>query len=211
MNKIFVALAYAVLTLVCTPATAALIFDNGDSAGRDGGWSDFDQGQEIADDFTLGAGRNSVSAISWSGSYYDTNTPTAADDFTFNFYTADLGLTPFLSIHIADEASRVDSGIDNTLFGLDVYDYFATIPAITLLPNETYFLSIVNNTVNDSDDWLWDVSNPVAGNGRFRPGPGDPWITVRSELTFKLYGEPVALPSTASLFILGILALARRK
>lgn len=179
---------------------AVVIFDNGSSINQRGGWSDLDQGQELADDFLLGLATNTVTAISWSGSYYESNTPVAADDFTFKFFSHDLPLSPFMSISVGNRVNRQPSGLTSTSFSLDVYDYFALIPATVFAPDETFYLSIVNNTAGASDDWLWETSSSYGGNGVYRTQPGEPWNEVVSEFAFQLHGIPI--PGTV--YLLGV-------
>jgi hypothetical protein len=187
-------------------ATALIVFDNGGPDGFRGGWSDVDQGQELADDFVLNAANTMINGISWSGSYYSTNTPTAFDSFTFNFYTADLPALPFLSIDVGSNVTRVDSGIDQALFGLDIYNFAATFDQIAFAPDVTYYLSIVNNTAGADDDWLWEQSRS-AGNAQFRSNPLEPWIRANSDFAFALELNSVPLPSSMALVILGLLPL----
>jgi len=201
------------LMLIASSSTlAAVIFDNGGPNGSRGAGSDLDQGQEAADDFVLGVLGDTITGVSWSGAYHATNTPVANDDFTIRFYSSALPSTPFLSYEVGNSVNRVDSGVDDAFWGLDIFNYSASIPVTALTAGTTYWLSIVNNTAGASDDWLWELSG-ASGQLAFRTTPTDSWNTVGGALAFQLDGE-VPIPAAAWLFgsaLLGLGALKRKK
>ena len=194
-----------------TAANAAVIFDNGITA-TNGFISDLDftgTPKLSADDFKLTPGANVITDVHWTGLYAFSNTP-LADSFTLQLFNDAGGVpatNPFLSLPV--NPSRVDTG-NNTSFGSDIFAYDVNISPVTLAANTTFWLSIFNNTSNDTNDnWFWGMVD-LAGNGATRDGLGLPWSPSvgNNGYQFQLTGVSVPEPSALALFGLGFIAIA---
>ena len=196
-------------------AFAGIIYDNGgpDLDVPNALGSDFDAGtdpaNQQADDFTLQPGNTTIKDVHWWGIYSSANTP-ATDNFTIRIFDDETGnpSTSFQTIYAGDPG-RVDTGIDFTFsFGkFDVYEYWVKVPAITLAPDTTFWLSVVNDTSDDTDDdWAW-VTSAVVGNTHYRTSDANPWSLITgpfgdgTELAFHL---TVPEPGTLALLGLGL-------
>lgn len=191
-----------------TAANAAVIFDNGITA-TNGFISDLDftgTPKLSADDFRLLPGANVITDVHWTGLYAFSNTP-LADNFTIQLFNDAGGVpatNPFLSLPVSP--SRVDTG-KNTSFGSDIFAYDVNISPVTLAANTTFWLSIFNNTSNDTNDnWFWGIVD-AAGNGAIRDGLGLPWSTFINGYEFQLTGVRVPEASALALLALGFIAL----
>lgn len=202
------------------PANAAtVVYDNGSADGSRGWWSDFDGTlqpfQQIADGFVLGAGSNTISGVNWSGSYYSTNTPTAADNFVIRIFGDSGGVpdvNPIYSFNVGNAVNRMDSGIDDATWNIDIYNYSAAITSTTLVAGTSYWLSVVNDTTGSTDDWLWENSQPV-GSSAFRLGDGNGWGSHGTELAFQITAVPepeVYVMLLAGLGLFGFMARSRK-
>lgn len=200
-------------------AAATVVYDNGGADGSRGWWSDFDGAlqpfQQMADQFVLSAGSNTITGVNWSGSYYASNTPTAADNFVIRIFGDSGGvpdINPIYSFNIGNAVTRADSGIDDATWSIDIYNYSAAITSTTLTAGTTYWLSVVNDTSGATDDWLWENSNSVGSNA-FRLGDGNSWSSHNTELAFQITAVPE--PETyamllAGLGLLGFMAYRRK-
>ena len=131
------------------------------------------------------------------------------DNFTIQLFNDAGGVpatTPFLSLPVSP--SRVDTG--NNAAGSDIFAYDVNISPVTLAANTTFWLSIFNNTSNDTNDnWFWGMVD-LAGNGATRDGLGLAWSPSvgNNGYQFQLTGVPLPEPSALALLGLGFIAIA---
>jgi len=232
-KSLVLATAGTVVTLSgfsASPAQAALLFTNGESSSKTGLISDLCVAgicdpntaifNEVGDDFTLSS-TSVIQGVLWDGAYDFGDDAVADDDFSVRIFDILNGsplATPRLE-YSNTQVSRSDLGS-----GLYRYRYDLSTPATLAAGN--YFLSIVNNTPNDNDDWFWAFSRKGAGNPFFRDRPqlSDGSFEVvdwnplprdsSKELAFAIGGEPTAVPTPAllpGLIGLGIGVLRKRK
>jgi hypothetical protein len=195
--------AFAMLAWGATANAAPVIFDNGITAANSF-VSDIDFPMFVADDFTLNPGANIVTDVHWTGLYFDTNTP-LTDTFTIQFFT-DVGgspaLAPFLSLAVSP--TRTDTGTDLT--GSDLFAYDVNIAPVAFTPNTTFWISIFNDTTNDTDDnWFWGMVDQ-AGNSFNRESDSAPWEAQNNGQEFQLTGI-VPQSSALALYALGIVTV----
>jgi hypothetical protein len=216
--------------LSSSPAQAAIVFTNGNPSSNAGLISDLCVAgicdpntaifNEVGDDFTLSSD-SVIQGILWTGAYAFGDGAVADDDFSVRIFDKSNGsplATPRLE-YSNTQVSRSDLGS-----GLYSYRYDLSTP--TTLTAGNYFLSIVNNTPNDDDDWSWAFSTKGAGNPFFRdrlqqsdgsfevvnwnPLPPE----ASQELSFAIGGEPTAIPTPAllpGLIGLGLGVFRKRK
>lgn len=219
-NSITMALAViGGLAIVSSAGANPIIYDNGtvDPTQITSG-SDFDypSDPQVADDFDLQFS-STITDIHWWGAYGYTDTVTDPDNFTIRIF-ADVGGAPdlnFLHEINVGEAGRTDTGIDRlNLSGtlIDIYEYRVDIAPLDLGAG-TFWLSIVNDTLADTDDiWFWAASF-AEGNQVFRFGDGTAWSVIGREAAFNLTGT-VPEPASFALFgfgLLGLGAIRRRR
>ena len=194
-----------------TPAEAALLFDGSvaPSNVNDLGFNDPDAGvQRLAEDFSF-TESVIVNTITFLGGYYPRNTP-ETDLFTLTIYNDDMGLPNPLSV-IAQigigDFGRTDTGAD--VFGIDLYSYTTSFASLPLSGNTLYWLTIVNNTMSDTnDDWVWAGDANVGNFARSFDG-GVTWFDAPpGSFSFSLEGTTaVPVPCTMFLFGTGIVGL----
>lgn len=202
MRKISLALLSAAL-FATVPAAADVIYDNGIPDLSGGYFSDFDFPQQVADDFILQPGATVITDVHWWGVYAYSDTP-AADNFTIRIF-ADTGGSPnsdpFFEVSGID-GNRAATGLIAGPY--DLYQYSVDINPIALAANTTYWLSIVNDTANDVDDWGWETHTRSGGVGAYRREEGGSWHAASHEMAFYLTGPGAVVPEPASMTLLGL-------
>jgi hypothetical protein len=200
-----------------------IIYDNGYPSDVRGGLrSDFDPDPadgdvfQGADDFMLNSGMTTISDVHWLGATGGGSDPDSIlfDDFTIRIFN-DAGGTAEVNPTVLD----LNVGaVDVVSFGA-VFEYSVDISPITLEADTTYWLSIVNNTVETPDNWAWGIESFDAGNSLFRDIDGANWTPSVFNLAFKLTGPAtspvIPEPSAALLFgigfgVVGVAAKRRR-
>lgn len=143
-----------------------VIFDNGVGGAAsltNGVVSDDDRPYYSFDDFTI-TDDLTLTAIAWTGVYAFQNTEPSTDDFRFEIREPGTGGNPGALIYsdtVGNAVNRVDSGVN--LFRFDVYEYSAEISEFNISAGD-YWLSIINDTTGEGDDWFWGSSS--GGNSR---------------------------------------------
>jgi len=205
MNRIIVATLFGLLACAGLPATADTIFDNGGPNLEVAYLSDFDNFQEMADDFLLQAGANVVTDVHWWGVYAGTDSP-GTDTFTIRIFEDNGGgpQTGALYQFSGIGGNRTATG-DRDASEFNMYAYSADVTPTLLTPGTTYWISILNDTTNDPDDnWYWADSAEIGGNDSFRRVDGAAWTAWSSEEAFYLTGTGAVVPEPASMTLLGL-------
>ncbi len=211
------------LFAVSMPGNAYLI-DNGVPDIGTSYVSDFDAGQQVADNFTLTQDAN-LTQIEWWGIYLYNNSP-ATDSFTVRIFADNGSGAPQITpTNLAGTLTRSGTGqtitvpVFFTSVTADIYHYTLDLGTALNLTAGDYWLSIVNDTATDTNDnWYWLTSNANSGNARSRPDDGTPWNTgLGNEMAFRISGTTVSptppgtVPEPAALSLLGLgLLLLRR-
>ncbi len=209
------ALGFSLLSLP-TMASAAIIFSQGFDPSSFGanGPSDIGSSSQRADNFSI-TQDNILGSISWQGIYIGTNTTPAADNFTLRIF-ADSGnnttpsQTPFWSENLVNTVNRTVNAITVNGQNFDLYTYDATLSAdVSLIAGTTYWLSIVNDTSNDSlNNWNWAASS-TGGSAANRAIDSDTWVAGNGTFQFQLSAVPV--PGAIWFLGSGLLGLAFSK
>lgn len=135
-----------------------------------------------------------IQQMHWWGSYLHARTLQAdADDFIVRIYEDADGMPaayPMTTLHLPN-AIRVGTGRTNR-HDPTIFEFFYTAKIshpILLESDRTYWIAIVNNTANDTDDgWYWADSGFGQFMGRKPPGSGE-WASYGWDLSFEFFGR----------------------
>lgn len=178
--------------------------------------SDFRATSQISDTFTF-ANTTNIRGIRVWGVYTGSPDPLPQDDFTIRFFSVSAGVpatTPYQEFTNATVITRNATGLTSGT-GETIYDITFDLGfQMQFLSNETYALSVVNDTPDDLNPWRWSSSN-VADLTQFNR-TGDflstaTWDVQNSgSLAFELHAQPVPEPvAILSASILGGFAFGR--
>ena len=184
----------ALLLLVVLPGCPPrlqLVFDQGQLGFR-GFVSDFGGDvvgpfQQIADDFELTEGLNSLKRIEWWG--FRTGAAPASSDFTIRIFEDDGTGKPSASLLYGipiGVGNRESTGLTavGTFGSYLIYHYWAEFGEITLPPRTRYHLSIVN----DTGDWSWlRRDDGAAAECHSRVGDSGAWEPAATDMAFQLW------------------------
>lgn len=208
MNKTTILLA-AALSFFSAAPHAALLYDSGPPNNAQWRNSDFSNqfGGQAADNFMLGAD-SVLTRIDWYGSYLFTADQPMPDDFSINIYSDAANMPADTVLHAAsftaDVTRNFTGDIVNTDFGdFEMYRYSVDISPFALAADTNYWLSIVNQTADDTQfgGWAWaynlDGDDPDfvgdATHRWIREG-GDWSVFGSSNLAFALIGDAIDIP-----------------
>lgn len=162
----------------------------------------------LANDFTSLI-NGTVSTVRWQGRYFNDDSP-EVDNFTIKFFS-DAGAGP--DAPLPQGSFDVGSSVMRTLVGgvFNFYSYEAIlIGGPDVLLGESYWVSIFNDTTDDTDDsWAWAHDATVAGPGQDAyfsfTDTFDSWTSASSrKFYFELLGgDETTVPEPTTLSLLG--------
>ena len=182
--------------------------------------SDFDRFLPVqaADDFSLQASNNVIADIHWWGVY--SSNIVFSDDFTIRIFEDD-GNKPhannFQTVTPTSPIARSNWGTVNSpddpqgseiIF--DIFQYDINIAPIELTSGLTYWLSIVNNSVDNNGFWTWAVTADFGGNTHTRNSDTDSWTMLSQNVGAPQNVEPglafqlTTVPEPSILALMGI-------
>jgi hypothetical protein len=223
-----VAVLFALMVLMVSPASALVVTQPLVDPDADGGESTNDISQtfpgfEAAESFTVPQTAEVV-RIDWWGVYDNFFgiglPPVDGDDFTLRIFADDGGVPD--SVPFAEYTGLTDPGLPTGILDVglaEIYRYSTTAPAgLVLTGGQTYYLSVVNNIdllQQDNSTWLW--SEGTGGDTQQyerEAGSGASWgvSPFDFDLAYEIELEAqVPVPPTWLLMFVPAMALALRR
>lgn len=187
-------------------ATDISVFLNPPEDGRECGISDFDRGQQEADDFQLIGDYLTITAVRWWGAYGSDPDPALLDDFMIRFFPDAGGVpavNPFAELSVTD-MTRTPTEMTASPWGVHdggtIYEYVADLlTPVDMSAGTTYYLSVTNDT-SSVWGWLEDGSH----SHWWRQDDDGEWelSTRNTNLSFELF----AAPEPATIVLFGLVA-----
>ena len=183
------------------PVQAEVIFSSGEGNGSFGLLSDFDgkyfSGQQQIGYEFITQEPIKIAQIHWNGQYFPEGKATT-DKFSIRIFKIVEGtpeITPQINVNLR-EVRQTQTDIER--FSHPVFNYVGLVQPFRLETGR-YLLSIVNNTPNHSDDWLWMTTDPktqlpgVDIKIFFRDQDGMAWKSgLTGKMSFTILGEPAS-------------------
>lgn len=181
-------------------AQSASVFFQAPAAGGDG--VDAFTPEEYADDFSL-ASNAKITGIQWWGSFIDSATTSSADNiFDIHFYNDGGGIPAassfqsFLNVTAIRNTTSLLDIADEPVFRFDAL----SLSPLSLLANETYYVSI--NHVDLNDEYFWLQSDSPGSYFNQNTTANISWAVIAgNNLAFNLIPEPT-IPMLFSMALL---------
>lgn len=177
------------------------VFDGASGSDRD---AIFGNGQQMADDFTVGSSAT-IQSVTWWGIYKNPikeGSPQQPWSFEIFVYGDNGGLPDTSNVVGSSQvsfSSLTDTGenFGDDPFGADIYVFTADVTPINLSAGTTYWFSVLADTGNDAiNNFLWRLAED--GNAVRRTGEDgtftDPFSTDDGAMLFILNGVLISEP-----------------
>ena len=218
IKRVLIAVAIASLFSPVSNAST-IVFDNLNGTPITNITPNDVQFAETVDDLTL-ATTSVVTGINWSGSYLafsggDGFVPAADDDFVVNIYSDNAGTPgPLLESFSLGNAVNRTLGATQIISGVStqIFDYSANIN-FTFNAGITHWLSVLNDTLGDSDNFFQTIGTGGNTFGRFTGGDFQEQAqgTEGFATDFQLTVTTVPEPSTVGILALSLMGLLTRR
>jgi hypothetical protein len=180
-----------------------------------------------ADDFILPAGTLAVTGVQWTGQYAG-GMVHVDDDFTIQFFESEPAddptpLPPFDMIEEPEDANLAIATFtvaNPNRTGSGVFQYSASFAPLALTPGTRYWVSIFNDSSDETAVWLWrsqltGLMGSATDIAAIR-NQADEWGNVIGDrMDYQLLGDTTTIPESRwGIYVLaimiGLTALAKR-
>ena len=203
--------AVSLLLIVCLPASAQVLYDNGPINGQTDAWT-INFGFVVSDSFTISTGNSTINGLSFGAWLFPGDTLESVDVLiSSEEYSG--------TIYFNQQVNFTQSGCFLNQYTYNVCTETGSFIGPTL-PNGTYWLNLLNAVTNTGDPVYWDENSGVGCDSPGCPseaGPGGEG-TLPSE-AFSILGSPVgsgSVPEPGSLALfaggaIGLFGILRRR